>query len=110
MIYQNIRLLVSDDFIELCKKNNLELSFPICFSAATTANEVVDFLFKIKDTPTIAILAYVIIEWLKSRKGRSAKLLMDDNKIKSLDIENVTKKELEEILAKVIAIHTQEND
>lgn len=111
MEYQSIRLRVDDDFRELCIKRGIELSKIECFSASTTVEDVIDFVYKTKDASVyLALLAYVIVEWLKNRKGRKIHIAIENEKIKEITAENVNKKELESILTKTVAVFTNESE
>ncbi|WP_043881818.1 MULTISPECIES: hypothetical protein [Pectobacterium] len=102
---------VDDDFRGLCIKHDIELSKIECFSASTTVEYVIDFVYKTTDASVyLALLAYVIVEWLKNRKGRKIHIAIENEKIKEITAENVSKKELESILTKTVAVFTNESD
>lgn len=109
MEYQIIRLNVSEDFQKLCAKYDVTLSKIESFSASTTMKDIISFVYQAKDSNVyLALLAYVIVEWLKSRKGRKIHIAIENEKIKEITAENVSKKELESILTKTVAVFTDE--
>lgn len=111
MEYQGIRLNVSEDFQQLCVKHGVSLSKIECFSASTTMTDIIDFVYQVKDANVhLALLAYVAIEWLKSRKGRKIHIAIENEKLKEITAENVSQKELESILTKTVALFTNETE
>lgn len=109
MEYQSIRLNVNEGFQELCAKYGLTLSKTECFSASTTMKDIIDFVYQVKDSNVhLALLAYVIVEWLKGRAGRKIHIIIENEKPKEITAENISKKELESILTKTAAVFTNE--
>lgn len=107
MEYQSIRLSVSEDFQQLCAKHVIKLSKVECFSASTTLKDIIDFVYHAKDSNVhLALLAYVIVEWLKSKKERKIHIAIE----KEITAENVSKKELEGILTKAVVLITDGTD
>ncbi|KFF70302.1 hypothetical protein IW01_10810 [Pectobacterium brasiliense] len=111
MEYQSIRLNVNEDFQQSCAKHGLTLSKTECFSASTTMKDIIDFVYQVKDASVhLALLAYVAIEWLKKRTGRKIHIVIENEKPKEITAENVSKKELESILTKTVALFTDESE
>lgn len=108
MKYKSIRMHVDDEFIELCRKNNLKVSPISCFSADTTLASIFGFLYEAKDVSILAVLAYVVVEWLKVRNGKKIKVTYEDKKIKTISAENITTEELEALLSR--AVHLEAKD
>lgn len=108
MKYQLIRLVVGEDFKQLCHAYKLDVEPIYCASAHTTVQEILSFLYETKDMSTLAIFAYVVVEWLKSKKGRTIRIGIENEKIKEINAENISKKELEEILQRTVILTTHE--
>lgn len=110
MKYQSIRLVVGEDFKELCHTHELDVEPIHCFSVQTTVQDILSFMYETKDMSTLAIFAYVVVEWLKGRKGRTIRIGIENEKIKEISAENISKKELEDILKKAVMLTTHEPD
>ncbi|MBA0196328.1 hypothetical protein H4F51_14370 [Pectobacterium brasiliense] len=111
MEYQSIRLNVNEGFQKLCAKHDLMLSKTECFSASTTMKDIIDFVYQVKDANVhLALLAYIAVEWLKGRKGRKIHIAIENEKLKEITAENVSKEELESILTKTVALFTNESE
>lgn len=108
MKYQSIRLVVGEDFKELCHTHELDVEPIHCFSVQTTVQEILSFMYETKDMSTLALFAYVVVEWLKSKKGRTIRIGIENEKIKEISAENISKKELEEILQRAVILTTHE--
>lgn len=76
---------MSENFQKLCAKHDLTLSKIECFSTSTTMTDIIDFVYKMKDANVhLALLAYVAVEWLKSRKGRKIHIAIENEKLKEI--------------------------